>query len=440
MLGGLINKISASFGKSFLFAGLLPAAVMLTVGSLYWFGSAGTWSQAGDIANAIEDVRRTSLLGLVWVVAGFILFASRSWIFALFRILPTGRFFSWLLRGPLRRRLRVQRDVKWFEWQRTIATWHERGFSAASAIYRPPGYVVPAVATALAKSMNASARLGSRTQGTAEVYSTWKDRCVLMDGLTHLFAIITDTTTYQGNRQEIDAALAQWVAVAARPNAKLFLKNLAEEIYREWVTAYGRQLRYAKGIWVYPTVIGNRLAALDDYAELRYGIATDTIWERLWWVLPSTAKQEVSDARLAVEVATNLGAALLLSAAGIAMIEVARNVSWFTLSSHAKTGQRATILIIASLILAAVAYRGAVFALDALASKMSALIDLHRLHLITSLGYSPKTVLEESELWNELDHFFVQAIARSPGRKLTLPKAAQDDKTEKDDNKAGNTP
>jgi hypothetical protein len=44
-----------------------------------------------------------------------------------------------------------------------------------------------------------------------------------------------------------------------------------------------------------------------DYAERRYGITTDTIWDRIWWVLPAAAaKQEISDARLAVEVATNL--------------------------------------------------------------------------------------------------------------------------------------
>jgi hypothetical protein len=75
-------------------------------------------------------------------------------------------------------------------------------------------------------------------------------------------------------------------------------------------------------------VFGNHLAYLDDYAERRYGITTDTILDRQWWVLPPRVKDEVSDARLAVEVAINLSAALLIAAAAIAGVEIAQIGIW----------------------------------------------------------------------------------------------------------------
>src|SRR5262249_936360 len=104
MLGGLLDKISASLGKSFLWAGLLPSAVMLTIGSLYWFDADGAWTQ---VEGLIGEGKSISRILMIWLVLGFILFAIRAWIFARFRILPTRRFGSLLLYRPLRNRKRV---------------------------------------------------------------------------------------------------------------------------------------------------------------------------------------------------------------------------------------------------------------------------------------------------------------------------------------------
>jgi len=436
MLGGLIEKISASLGKSFLFAGLLPAAVLLAVSSLYWFGIADTWTQIQSVANAGDNAKSITWLALAWIVTGFILFAIRAWIFAVFRVMPTGRFGSWLLRRALSKRQRVQRELKRVEWQYTIAKWHERNFSPATAIYRPIWFDVPRIATALTKSKKARARLRKRAQVKTDGLPTWDDRCILIDGLTHLFAIITDAGTYQGHQQAIDDEVAQWVAETAQPGAKTFLEHFTEDIYREWTAAFDWNLHYAKGIWVYPTVIGNRLAALDDYAERRYGITTDTIWDRIWWVLPSAAKQEVSDARLAVEIATNLCAVFLLAAAEIATAEIGRNLHLATKAATDKP-LLSVILVAGSIILAIIAYRGAIFAFDALAGKMRSLIDLYRLQLIAALGFHAKTVGEEYELLAELDHFFVQAAPRKPERELKIAISSEGakDKSASDDHK-----
>ena len=419
MLGGLVEKISASLGKSFLFAGLLPAAVMLMVWSFYWYGSHGVWSQIETVAASGEEAESISWLGLVWVCTGFILFGIRTWLFALFRILPTGRAGSLMLRRHLRHRERAREKRSRLEWQLTVATWHKRRFATASAKYRPPWYPVPAIADALHQSANARARLRVKNK---RVYPSWKDRSVLLDGLAQLFAIITDNQIYKGHKDEIDAELALWSTEAASPNAAAFLENLAEEINRDWAKAYARYDKYPKGIWIYPTIIGNHLAALDDYAERRYGITTDTIWERLWWVLPPRVKDEISDARLAVEVAINLGAALLIAAAAITGVEIARIGMLPGFPSPGGGVGRSASLIFGSILLTAIMYRCAVFALDSLASKMRTLIDFYRLQLIVDLGLRPNTMCEESELWSELNHFFVQATPRRPERKLTLPK------------------
>ena len=119
-------------------------------------------------------------------------------------------------------------------------------------------------------------------------------------------------------------SLARWVAETSSHAAAAFLKNLTQDIRRDWDQAYARNNEYARDIWIYPTVIGNHLAALDDYAQRRYGITTDTIWERLWWALPTRVKEEVSDARLAIEVAINLEAAFLIAAVTIAGTAIAR--------------------------------------------------------------------------------------------------------------------
>src|SRR5207247_10885269 len=104
------------------------------------------WTQ---VEGVIGEAKSISRIMIIWLVLGFILFVIRTWIFALFRILPTGRFGSFLLRGPLRQRNRFEQNLERVEWEHTIATWHERGFATDSAIYRPHWYEIPSVPTVL---------------------------------------------------------------------------------------------------------------------------------------------------------------------------------------------------------------------------------------------------------------------------------------------------
>ena len=199
-------------------------------------------------------------LGLMWVSTGFILFGIRTWLFELFRIMPTGRTGSLLLRRHLRLRERARQKLLRLEWQLTVVTWHQRRFDATKAIYRPPWYPVPAVAEALRQSGNARARLRMKDKRD---FPGWKNRCVLLDGIAQLFAITAEKEFYERHKDDIDAELARWVAETSSHAAAAFLKNLTQDIRRDWDQAYARNNEYARDIWIYPTVIGNHLAALD---------------------------------------------------------------------------------------------------------------------------------------------------------------------------------
>ena len=76
---------------------------------------------------------------------------------------------------------------------------------------------------------------------------------------------------------------------------------------------------------------------------------------------------------------------------------------------------------------AVISYQGAIYAFSTLAEKMVRLVDLHRLQLISALGYkSPATVKEELDILKELNEFFTQSNnSRDPTRplvKLEKPK------------------
>jgi hypothetical protein len=138
-----------------------------------------------------------------------------------------------------------------------------------------------------------------------EIRLSGGDSAIVIKGLTNLFILVTDSASFPGRRSQVNAELRRWRA-AATPEAKVVLEMLADQVFREWTKAFAEAEKYPSGPWIYPTVLGNRIAALDDYAEQRYGMDTASMWERMWWILPTKAKQEISDARLVVEVFVNL--------------------------------------------------------------------------------------------------------------------------------------
>jgi hypothetical protein len=426
MIGGLLDKITASLGKSYVFAGLLPAAVLLAIVDCYRNGFAQLWNR---LPATSDDLKNITAIGIEWLIIGFILFAVRSWIFSQLQTIPRGRFGLLLLRRTLRRRDEAYANADTLQWKYTVAQWRTAQFAHDAAIFLPSIIKPPALAAVMRKSFLARARLENMVERN-KVYPGWRDCKTVLDGLSELFAFVADKPRFQQYRAQIVAELGLWRALATDERHETVLSKLADYVQRESAIAFEKSQQYAEGPWVYPTAIGNRLAALDDYAEARYGMATGTMWDRLWWVLPDRGRQEIADARLNVETLLNLGAVLLLSALGIAIAVIAA-------LSHRLTGCPPDVSVgrillgLVALILAIGCYRGAIFATDALATKMMTLIDTNRLQLLAGLGFVPKTVTEEFGLLSELNAFFVQAIARQPDRAIKIPKSGDSDNGEK---------
>jgi hypothetical protein len=441
MLSGLLAKITGSLGKSFIFAGLLPAAILIAVVSSYWIGIRATWALVPGITSSIQDVKQLSLIGIIWVSLGFILFAIRTWIFSRFQIMPTGRIGVAVLNYQLNRRERFRRERENLEWQYTAVCWYEEKFAAEATANRPNWIELPQTQATLTNSHNALERLNSVIQRSSSgLHLLADDHCILRRGLIDLYTIVTDKTAYEHHKDQFDAMLADWRTATSHRAGKSVLRLVADGIVRELTPVHIKLHRYPEGAWIYPTTIGNHLAALDDYAKKRYGIDTAIAWERLWWVLPSSAKSDVSDARLTVETLVNLMAVLLLAAFGVLAVAAARHVSPQWVQNAGGGTLRDAAFFIGSAILAIISYRGAVFAMEALTSKITTLIDMNRFSLLAAMGYRPETVAEEQEMFAELHGFLAGAGPRKLDRKLSTPKSggSSEDKDGKENNNKKN--
>jgi len=418
MFGGLLDKITASLGKSFIFAGLLPAAVLLAIVECYRYGLTEFSSQLPSTASDLKDI---TALGIIWLAAAFILFAIRTWIFDRFQKMPRGRLAPLLLRRWWRRRDQAETSVRKLEWQYTVVQWPTTNFDLDMALYQPPFIATPTVERALRKSQRARSRLDIMV-AQKRTYPGFWDCHELLDGLCALFLIAIKRADYSPAEQgQIAADLTSWRSSFENTRKKV-INNLSLHVEREWAAAFEENLLYAKGPWIYPTAIGNRLAALDDYAQLRYGMATVTMWDRLWWVLPAAARQEISDLRLSVETLLTLCFALSVSAIGIGVLIVSSMTPTLAPDLPPPTLQR-ILLGLASAIFAVGCYRGTIFAVKALAAKMMTLTDAYRLQLLVALGFKPKTIKDEVEIFSELNLFFVQARPRQQNREITIPKS-----------------
>jgi hypothetical protein len=125
-----------------------------------------------------------------------------------------------------------------------------------------------------------------------------------------------------------------------------------------------------------PTGFGNRLRAVEEYPQLRYGLDTDLVWPRFWLVIPKTTRKELASARRIMD-----EAALLLFW-GILFL------AWIWLSAW---------VIVPSLLVVIFAAWQLNAAAESYGQLVRAALDLHRFELYDALHWPrPKKPAEET--------------------------------------------
>ena len=429
MWEALFNQVKGVLGKTYVFAGLIPAALIL-------WGWRAFSAHAGDFERAVTEllgkkesaVTASIFSGIELFWLGLFFFATRGFILRVMSAVPGWLLtpLRWrLLNRQMRRRRKAERRLEDFEAELTALRWLSKGCPLPhDGNYIPEWRKIPNVldSTLAALERCAGARellvKLSRRADSPRVPSRRRMR-KLTCGVSNLYELTFNHPPHVGTYSEI----SHWRAAAGDAGVKQIVALAAAESYRSWVVALAEFKSFPEDKWLEPTSLGNRLASLDDYAEKRYGITTSTMWRRLVGVIPKEDRQEIADVQLSIEALTNL----CVAAAGLCvafLIASAPSVALATLGGPRTIDWRTVFLVGAALILSAASYGGAVYASGALCENVMRLVDLHRLKLVSAMGLkSPRTVGEERATFVELKSLFVKGTPLQPDRLLEVPKA-----------------
>ncbi|GAB7103959.1 hypothetical protein JCM4814A_22730 [Streptomyces phaeofaciens JCM 4814] len=147
-----------------------------------------------------------------------------------------------------------------------------------------------------------------------------------------------------------------------------------------------------------PTALGNALRAGELSAGERYGLSTLASWPRIYMQVSDRMSDTLRSARDALDSAVNLCWSLLATAVLLVV------------AGYDESGLR--WLAAGALLLAAVAYKGAVIVAQAYSGLMHVVYDLHRFDLLDALHH-PLPADDETER-----DAFEEATARFAGRAL----------------------
>jgi hypothetical protein len=155
---------------------------------------------------------------------------------------------------------------------------------------------------------------------------------------------------------------------------------------------------------VMPTRLGNILRAAEDHALDRYGINAIVVWPRLYVLLPSQFTAAIAAAKTPLDLMAAIGAlAVAFTAAGTA-IAIAM-LPWYAALACAGGG----------LVVACLAYAGAVQAARPYAQLIRAAFDVHRGLLLDAAGLRrPRTYQDERLQWQQLSHLWLQGAPDGP--------------------------
>ncbi len=435
MLASIFSKVTTSLGKSYVYAGLLPSGFFLLYFLFYFTSGSEVSVAAQSLLTKTDGWSFVALLGAVWIALAFLLYAIRAPIFGLFNRIPGGPIGRRLVFRRVKKRLTAARALAEVEWRATALFWLTRLGLQRGQIGDLAHWIIrPAPELGLQRSRlgrEALTRIDLTVGDAANLDVCSCDRIV--DGIFALY-LVAGRTHDLGTEHEIEGEIRGWRSASGSRQAAEILEQVDQEIKRQFTRAFMACRRFGEGAYIFPTELGNRIAALDDYALERYGINTAMIWDRLWWVLPADAKSEVSDARLALESLINLALTILLGGVLLPIAEVAHCGTSFGATGLSCNGFRLGGFVIVALFLSVLVYRGGAFAMEVFAVKSTSLIDMYRLSMVRQLGFQVNTVDEELRLYAELKGLFVQGSKLTPTRPIIVPEKSEskpEDKTGK---------
>jgi hypothetical protein len=439
----LLGEIKGVFGKEYFLAGLLPAGVFMF--AWHWFADRRSAnSVVGDIERLLagDTVAELGAAALAAMALALILFAARSWTTRFFETLPGGLLRplrvhllrrQWSAYANAKMAQQVQLHLysvveKWtgdeeFAAGQKLPTFEKRLVSPqdtrrlSNLGLQEFLDVVNGVPAFLKRWRRAPAKM-RRTQSAVRPPTATEAKHII-GGLRALFAAVQKDGVAPWQR-EVD----HWRKVVRSPRGSVVINVIRDHVHRTWVDTRRVMERFpAESKWIGPTRLGTRAAALDDYAEKRYGVDTSMLMTRLAGVLEDADRQGLSDARLSVEVLINLAVAMA-AVAGVVLLEAIRAIviSIAQLDfAPLRFDLRAAAFLVLAIVFSVVFYRAAFHAYSRLAERVTRIVDLYRLKLIKGLGLPiPQDMDEEQRLWSQLKDFFWNGTPLRPPPPLKL--------------------
>jgi hypothetical protein len=461
MLASLFSKVTASLGKTYVYSGLLPAGTLLMLIALQ--------SSPSQFVKPVQTLladgntwKSVALLGFVWLAVGFLFYVSRGLVLSLFQHIPGGWFGRKLLFLQSARRERLNRERIEIEWSATAVAWLTALDLDTKKMGDLPFWISrPEVEEALNSSKRGRETLTAIDLTAGDMMNLGASACdTIIAGVFALYGVVQRTQPNIAERAAIE--IKGWREAKRSKRAQEVLRAVMQDLTRKKTRALlrsgrlGRRPRlkpkdetvesaameeYARSFgddaYVFPTDLGNKLAVMNYYCEDSYGIDTTAMWDRLWWVLPKEAKNELSDARLALESVINFALALLF--AGIIVSVSLLASCWDSQSSPNVCNAFGAVLPVCILMMSYLTYRGAGLAMDVLSVKTTTLVDMYRLLMLKQMGFVPKTVGEELGYYRKLAGFFGRAAELDPTWTIARAESLSEkqEKREEDPEKGG---
>src|SRR6266446_3225384 len=118
MFGALFTRITSNLGKTYLFTGLLPAAIFFAGSQWYYDGSV-------NIEMYTKSPEKAISLSIAWVGIGLLLFGIRRPVFRYFESMPSGFLNRRLMRMQLTRREGLNKKRAEAVSRCSVARWYE---------------------------------------------------------------------------------------------------------------------------------------------------------------------------------------------------------------------------------------------------------------------------------------------------------------------------